>query len=120
MTKVYLACGVPHQGTSGWINYSQATAEKSAEVRAEVFKDFPNSVIIDGNDDWYAKEHLRPHYFAQTMELPILAYYHSGISGLVRSGIVVSADVFRNFEVDYEERYGVPVNQYLRIYKNVE
>lgn len=115
--KVYLGGGLPNVGSSGFTNYNPTPETRAAAIK-EVFEDFPNAVIVNGSDDWYNPNYKRPKELVQVFKLPILAYYHDGISGVLYSGIVLDKEVFRNFEVDYEEHFGIPIQKWLTIYYN--
>ena len=52
----------------------------------------PGAVIIDGTDDWNAPRELRPESFVQDLGLKPLALFHTGVSGISSSGIVVSKE----------------------------
>lgn len=81
-------------------------------------------VIIDGSDDWGAKEHQRPERFMMEynrqrfgvqsgpeLNADILAYYHSGTSGVTRSGVVVSPETFDTLTEWYATKYGVEIDK---------
>lgn len=116
MIKVYIGSGIRTVSSNGFTNYMNRTPEEAAKAREDVFKDFPNAVIINGSDDWYDPIYKRPKELANKFKLPLLAYYHDGISGLVYSGIVIDKKHLPGFEVDYEEAFGMPVQQHLMIY----
>lgn len=118
--KVYNGSGIPSTSYCGFVNFLHRTKEQAATVRKEVFTDYPNSVIVNGSDNWFDPYQKRPKELAFEFKLPLLAYYHDGISGLVYSGIVIDAETFKNFEIDYEERFGVPVTRHLTIYREVK
>ena len=93
--KTYSAHGNIHVGTTGFTNYIPGGADKQAAVRAQVFADYPNAVIMNGKDDWYAPVHERPASLARHYKLTPIAWYHTGISGISKSGVVLH-------EEDYE------------------
>ena len=87
-----------------WVNYNGASKEAFNATRSKVFEDFPNSVIVDGTDDWFAPKHRRPETFID-LGIKLLAYYHSGISGISKSGIIISHDEFKKLETIYQKKY---------------
>ena len=88
-----------------WVNYSGASATELQRTRQQVFADFPDSVIIDGSDDWNDPIYRRPQAFLEKLGIKPLAFYHSGISGITRSGAVVSKDDFIVLEQKYSESF---------------
>jgi hypothetical protein len=100
-----------------FVNYIGATAEKFAEARAQVFKDFPGCVIVDGSDNWNHHARYRPETFpreprdfnGEKIGLGIpqpLAWYHSKTSGISKSGMVLSEEQFALLRERYEATYG--------------
>lgn len=94
--------GGSHTGTSGFTNYSGAQPPL-----AKVWKEFPNSVVVDGDDDWYADVRFQPPQLCTVFGIKPLALYQSGISGITSSGVVLSETGYATFIKLYEERYGV-------------
>lgn len=117
-----------HVGSSGFTNYMGATEEQYAAARAQVFADFPGSVIVDGSEDWTVPPEWRPSTFLAPRRpnhqgydrdpapVTVLALYHSGISGIVRSGIVVSAEDYAKLAAWYEASYGKKLDVRMRVY----
>lgn len=94
MSKIptYSAHGGSHTGTSGFINHFPGGPLCDARARARVFRDFPNSVIVDGSDDWYSPPWSRPAMLVNRYGIKPLAYFHSGISGISKSGVVLTRE----------------------------
>lgn len=88
-----------------WVNYSGASAAAFQKTRQQVFVDFPDSVIVDGSDDWNDPIYKRPQAFLEKLDIKPLAFYHSGASGITRSGVVVSKDDFIVLEQKYSENF---------------
>lgn len=81
-------------------------------------------VIIDGSDDWGANVKHRPENFIMQYNRErlgiqsgpklldgVLAYYHSGTSGVTKSGIVVTPETFDALSEWYADKYGDPIDQ---------
>lgn len=116
--KTYLASRGAMTGTTGFTNYTGSLPEDRSRVMAEVWRDHPGAVVVNGNDDWYAKVEHRPATFiGQFKEIRPLAYYHSGISGIAKTGIVVAGSDFPKLEAAYREKYGVEIDKHNRVYK---
>lgn len=88
-----------------WVNYSGASAAELQRTRQQVFADFPDSVIVDGSDDWNDPIYRRPQAFLEKLGIKPLAFYHSGISGITRSGAVISKNDFIALEQKYSESF---------------
>ena len=88
-----------------WVNYSGASAVAFQKTRQQVFADFPDSVIVDGSDDWNDPIYRRPQAFLEKLDIKPLAFYHSGASGITRSGVVISKNDFIVLEQKYSESF---------------
>ena len=104
--------GGAHTGSSGFTNYMGP-----APTTAAVFAEFPKAVIVDGSDDWSAKVEYRPQRLCKTWKITPLAYYHSGISGIARSGVVLSQTDFRRFRTEYQAAFNADPSAKLRVIK---
>jgi len=69
---------------------------------SKVFEDFPNGVIIDGYDDWFAPRLSHPDQIAKDAGVELLAEFHSGHSGISSSGIVIDKNDLQKFKESYE------------------
>lgn len=109
--------GSTSSSIGAWVNYNGASKEAFDATRKKIFQDFPNSVIVDGTDDWFAPQHKRPESFIRLFGIKPLAYYHSGISGISKSGIIVSYDEFKRLETIYAEKYpNIDLHKMCKIY----
>lgn len=61
-------------------------------------------VIVDGSDDWHSPASTRPQVWVP--KDMIVAYYHSGISGITRSGVVLRASDYDSLRRIHAEKYG--------------
>ena len=104
-------------GSSNFINYMGASAIEYERIRQEIFAEYPNSVIIDGDDDLIAKREMRPQTFIDDFGINVLAYYHSGISGITKSGIVISKTDYDILARKYMEKYNKEISFYCRVYR---
>lgn len=86
--------GTSHTGTYGFTNYFAGSSEDVARGLEKVFADFPDAVVIDGSDDWFAKPWTRPGKFINAFEIKPLALFHSGSSGVSKSGIIITEEDF--------------------------
>lgn len=72
-------------------------------------------VIVDGSDDWGSKPEHRPEVFvaafAKEQGRTPLAYYHSGISGVTKSGVVIKPEDFDALTEWYQAKYGVEIDK---------
>lgn len=100
-------------GSSGFRNYAGGNPKPE-----EVWKDFPDGVIINGEDDWGAKEQYRPATFVPDLlgEKAVLAYYHTGISGMAFSGVVIDRRDLLKLQRRYKAEYG----EYLGVTRRTE
>ena len=100
--KTHLASGGKHVGTSGFVNYigGASTARVHAALEA-VFAEHPGAVVLDGSDDWYVNDCRRPGTFPNIFGIKPLARFHTGCSGISKSGIVVSRGDFERIELEF-------------------
>jgi hypothetical protein len=63
----------------------------------QVFKKYPDSIIIDGNEDWSAPKLQHPDMIAHEANIIIIALYHKGHSGVSKSGIVINENDIKKF-----------------------
>jgi hypothetical protein len=103
-TKTFYASRSPSTGSSGFTNFIGCDMEKGL---AEVFKEHPKAVVIDGSDDWYAPDAKRPEVWSSKIGLVPLAWFQSGISGISKSGIVVLRKDLRVISKCYKSQYGI-------------
>lgn len=90
------ATGTTYVGSSGFTNYSPSN-EALAEGLAEVFKNNPGAIVIDGNDDWYAPKLMHPGMIADECKIKTLGAFHSGVSGFTWSGIIIEKKDLKKF-----------------------
>jgi hypothetical protein len=101
-----------HTGTSGFTNFF--SNRPSPE---EVWRVHPEAVIVDGSDDWYAKPECRPQALVEGSGVRPLAWFHSGISGITKSGIVLSRADFNRLSAYYRDTFGMEITKLLTIYE---
>lgn len=80
-------------GTSGFRNYI-GTPDVEGTL-AQVFAKYPRAVVVDGNDDWFAPIQSSPARACRKNGITPLAYFHTGISGISKSGVVLKASDYR-------------------------
>ena len=83
--------------------------------------DLGEYVIVDGSDDFNSAKTVRPEVFinefrqSRPLNEVMLAYYHSGTSGITRSGIVVKPEVYAELNEWYFANYGAPLQDVAQI-----
>lgn len=93
-----------HVGYSGFTNYFPGTREDIAAALEEVFEDHPGSVVIDGADNWFWHRYERPETFPRQFDIQPLAMFHSKISGISKSGIVVTAEDYHKIVREFPDQ----------------
>lgn len=109
--KTYLPGGT-HVSSHGFVNYMGAAPQPDA-----VFRDFPDAVIVDGDDDWFAPKIKRPQVLAEKAGITPLALFHTGISGITRSGVVLSEADYERLREYFTATYGSALESHNRIYR---
>jgi len=118
--KKYIPCGTStHISTSGFINYFGNSTETIDQMVNRVFKETPNSVVINGTDNWYANTFAKPEavfneHFKMSKE-PI-AFFHTGTSGISSTGIVIAIEDYNALSKAYQEKYGFAMDKKMKIY----
>lgn len=102
MSKRWFASGFKMVSSYGNVNYSPSQSALNAGLAA-VFSESNDYVVIDGDDDWYAPKIAHPDVVASVAEVPIVGLFHSGISGISSSGIVILARHYEAFKTKYLE-----------------
>lgn len=111
--KTYLGTGSDkHTGTSGFTNYFNNKPNPTA-----VFADFPDAVIVDGSDDWCAALEARPAMVVDKAGIVPLAWFHSGISGITKSGVVLTEAQFAQLDAYYRATFEQEVNDLNTVYR---
>ena len=111
MLKTYVASASPNTGSSGFTNYfGRKTPEQLQKLHDDMREELGEFVIVDGSDNWSASDSFRPEIFIRgftkvTGREPI-ALYHSGISGMTKSGVVLKPEDFDALTQWYAENYG--------------
>lgn len=102
MSKSWCAAGSKMVSSYGNVNYfpSRDALHKGLE---EVFADSSKHVVIDGDDDWYAPKIAHPMLVASAAGIPVVGTFHSGISGISSSGIVIMEGHYSSFKSKYIE-----------------
>lgn len=103
-THTFRAHGRGHTGSSGFTNFWPGTRDDVARGLAAVFEAHPGAVVVDGDDDWYASEADRPACWPELFGVEALAFFHSGISGISKSGVVLSREDFDRIEREFPTR----------------
>lgn len=123
--KTYYGSCNASTGSSGFTNFfGRKTPEQMAKLHAQMIAELPEHVIINGKDDFTEKPQNRPEHFYYTFANErntgrddLLAFYHTGVSGITHSGIVVTPECFDAMTEWYKNTFGHEMmdNQNLRI-----
>lgn len=91
-------------GSTGFVNYFPSTERTERNVKEAFQKYGENIAIIDGDDDWNASALFHPSTLCEKWHIPLLGYFHSGISGISKSGVVISKNDLENFIKFFNKR----------------
>ena len=85
---------------------TDGTREGDSKLIEEVFKKYPKSVIINGNDHWYVEKHFNPNYFVRLFGFikHIIAEI-STIKDQKRTGVVVPKQLLPQIKEKYQKRF---------------
>ena len=114
----YNTSAQPHVGSGGFLNYfGRVSADEVALIHKRIGEAHGPCVIVDGSDDWSAKpEHSVFIFLRQLPQIKPLALYHSGISGITKSGRVFSIEDFNTFAEHYRATFGYDCTEKLKVY----
>lgn len=101
--KTYYASRGAMTGTSGFTNFAGGSDVQVG--LAKVWLEHPSAIVVNGSDNWYSKLEERPQGFVQSLGFKPIAWFHSGISGIVRSGAVLSPETFEALVEAYKAAY---------------
>jgi len=101
--KTYYASRGAMTGTSGFTNF-EGVSDVPAGL-AEVWLDHPDAIVVNGSDNWSSAFSDRPWSFVEHLGFKPIAWFHSGISGIVRSGAVISQETFEALSAAYKVAY---------------
>jgi hypothetical protein len=93
-------------GNMGGINYEAPEPSAISNALERVWEDLPGAVVLDGTDDWFAPEYVRPELFAEWFSIDILALWHTGASGKSTSGIVLEESEYEVLNERYRQAIG--------------
>ena len=104
--KTYCGSGGSTTGTPGFTNYFGGGDVCAARTRAAVWRDYPDAVILNGNDDWNAPTIARIPNLCAEFGIKVLAYFHTGTSGIMKSGVVLMKEAHKELKSRTQEKYG--------------
>lgn len=107
--RVFTASSNPSTSSNGFVNYDFATPKGLRRALDAVFAEWPDALVVDGDENWSGREQNRPEVFARKAGIAPLALFHTGISGVTHTGIVVTDVDFERLAEDYQARYGEPL-----------
>ncbi len=116
--KTYCGSGGSTTGTSGFTNYFGGGDVCAARTRAAVWRDHPDAVILNGNDNWNAPPIARIPRLCNELGIEVIALFHTGISGIMKTGVVLSKEAHKELKTRTREKYGREPNA--RTYFNDE
>ena len=109
---------VVHTSSFGNVNYWHDARTETPDAMAQrVLAEHPGCVIVNGSDDWNAKPERRPERFAHDLGIENVAFFHTGISGISSSGVVLTRTEFEKLVGRYMDTYGKDVRKELRVYE---
>lgn len=117
--KTYLPNGVEaHVGSSGFTNYWRCgDIERDQDFAARVLSENPGCVIVDGSDDWSRPPWRRPERFCHDLEVSVVARFHTGVSGISSSGVVLTMEEYEKAREKFPAAYeGRKINDCVRVY----
>lgn len=116
--KTYMvSCGAHVSSSIGaFTNYfGRKPPAQVAAMHDDMREELGEHVIVDGTDDWNAKVFMRPEVFIREFTKATgrepLALYHSGTSGITKSGVVLRPEDFDELTVWYKGMYGVEIDK---------
>lgn len=117
--NTYLPEGVEADvGSSGFTNYWRgANIEREESMARRVLGDHPDCVIINGTDDWHAPRERRPEHFVHAFMIKPVARFHTGISGISSSGVVVKKVDLDRIEREFEKTFSKKLRDMVRVYE---
>lgn len=83
--------------STGFVNYFPSSERTDRKVKEAYQKYGEYIAIIDGDDDWYASHLFRPGILCEDWKIPVLGKFHTGISGISNSGVVISKKDLESF-----------------------
>lgn len=115
--KVFLCATESTTSSNGFVNHIFSTARDIERTKHQVFNEYPDAVILDGEESWHSADHKRPEVFARKFKIDVIAYFHSGISGVTHSGIVISKESFETINNLYKETYGFDLASHITVWE---
>lgn len=114
-SNTYYASSDPHTSGSGFVNFfGKLSGDNLNKLHQRMVDELGEHVIVDGDDNWFAPEKNRPEvfvrHFASETGCEVLARYHSGISGISFTGVVLRPEDFDRMTEWYKEKYGVEMD----------
>lgn len=90
-----------------WVNYFGAPPDKLSCLKTCEEEVQQTCIIVDGSDDWGAPACSRPQTFVGEI-IPaekIIAWYHSGISGITKSGFIIRHSDLKELWFGFIKKY---------------
>jgi hypothetical protein len=116
--KTFYAVAGSMSGSSGFTNYTPGRPNDIRKALEEVWREFPDAVVVDGSDDWMAPIQRAPYRWQREFGIDQLADFHSGISGISRSGLVLTEEAYLKLRQAFQLRFGGAVESSVRVYRN--
>lgn len=124
--RVYLAVGGKHVSSNGFVNYlgGRLHGDDLKALHDRIAKECGRPgvpvVIIDGSDNWNDSAHRQGAYLrrlARDNGIPILAEYHSGVSGINNSGMVIERKDLLKLATLYHQEYERKLDEVMKVYQ---
>jgi hypothetical protein len=113
LLKTYLGTGVEtHTSSYGHVNHFGNKPDP-----LKVFRDHPTAVIVNGSDDWNAPRERQVASLYEKAGLNPIAYFHSGISGVCKSGLVLTPGDYKKLCAYYLREFKKPLGDVLTVYR---
>lgn len=93
-------------GNLGGLNFDRAPSQDVKSMIDDVLHRHPDVVIVDGSDDWYAPDYVRPVVLVRQTQVHPRAWWHTGTSGQSPSGAIFDKRAYRRFRKAYRKLYG--------------
>lgn len=94
------------RGDMGGVNFEPATLSATLEAVRYTLEQHTCAVIVDGTDDWNAPDYVRPEVLVDRYGIVPLAWWHTGLSGQTRSGVVLTREQYAVLRAEYAVDFG--------------
>ncbi len=89
--------------STGFVNYFPSSERTARKVAAAYEKHGDDIAIVDGEDDWNANRIFNVDFILDKAEIQMVDSFHTGISGITKSGAVINKEDLPKF-IDWVEK----------------